>query len=89
MINDQITNANGVSSSELAKFILSRIVKNQNEVEQMEKELDSDERLVSEIVYFFIGTGWIGRNTNGTYSITTKCQNAIERIELDAYGVCN
>ena len=50
MIIDQYTNSGESTAPELAKFILSRFVKNQSGVEQMEKELDSNERLVSEIV---------------------------------------
>jgi hypothetical protein len=89
MINDQVTNTTELSAQELAKFILSRIMKNQDGVEQMKKELDSNERLVSKIVYFFIDTGWVRRNTNGTHAITTKCKNVIDRLELESYGVYN
>ena len=59
MIIDQYTDSGESTAPELAKFILSRFVKNQSGVEQMEKELDSNERLVSEIVCLFINTGWI------------------------------
>jgi hypothetical protein len=44
----------GLSSLELAKFILSRLVRDQDSIDVMAKELDGNERLVSEIVYFFI-----------------------------------
>jgi hypothetical protein len=77
-ISNQVTNTTELTDLELAKFILSRILKNQNGVDQMEKELDSNERLVSEIVYFFIDIGWVRRNINGTYAITTKCKSVIE-----------
>jgi hypothetical protein len=90
LIIDQYTGE--PTAPELAKFILSRIVKNQSGVEQMEKELDSNERLVSEIVYFFIDIGWVRRNINGTYAITTKCKNVIERIETETHinnTICN
>jgi predicted transcriptional regulator len=46
----------------------------------MAEELDNNKRLVSKIIYSFIDIGWIIRNANGTYSITTKCKNIIERI---------
>ena len=49
----------------------------------MAEELDSNERLVSELIYFFIEIGWIRSNTNGTYAITTKYKNIIERIETE------
>jgi predicted transcriptional regulator len=77
MINDQIIN---ISELELAKFILSEIIKNQYCIEKMAEELDNNKRLVSKIIYSFIDIGWIIRNANGTYSITTKCKNIIERI---------
>jgi hypothetical protein len=76
LIIDHYTNS---ESTELAKFILSRIMKNQNDVEQMEKELDNNERLASEFIFFFIDTGWISRNVDGTYAITMKCRNVIEQ----------
>jgi hypothetical protein len=43
------------------------------------EELDRNERLASEFIYFFIDTGWIRHNANGTYRITAKCINVIER----------
>jgi hypothetical protein len=76
LIIDHCTNS---ESTELAKFILSRIMKNQNDVEQMEKELDNNERLASEFIFFFIDTGWISRNVDGTYAITMKCRSVLEQ----------
>jgi hypothetical protein len=46
----------------------------------MAKDLDGNERLVSEIVYFFIDIGWIRRNINGAYTITTKCEDVSKQI---------
>lgn len=76
MIIDHCTKSES-AAPELAKFILSRIVKNRNDVEQMEKEIDNNERL--EFIFFFIDTGWISRNVDGTYAITMKCRNVIEQ----------
>jgi hypothetical protein len=45
----------------------------------MEEELDNNERLASEFIFFFIDTGWISRNVDGTYAITMKCRNVIEQ----------
>jgi hypothetical protein len=70
----------GLSYLELAKFILSRIVRDQDSVDVMAKDLDGNERLVSEIVYFFIDIGWIRRNINGAYTITTKCEDVFKQI---------
>jgi hypothetical protein len=70
----------GLSSLELAKFILSRLVRDQDSIDVMAKELDGNERLVSEIVYFFIDIGWIRRNINGAYTITTKCEDVSKQI---------
>ena len=74
MINDQIINTNELISLELAKFILSKIIKNQDTIEQMSKELDNNGRLVLRILHFFTSVGWAKRNVNGTYAITAKCK---------------
>ena len=68
---------------EHAKFILSGILMNRDTIKKMAEELDSNERLVSELIYFFIEIGWIRRNINGTYAITTKYKNIIGRIETE------
>ena len=74
MINDQITNLSDQTALELAKFILSKIIKNQDTIEQMSKELDNNGRLVLKILHFFTSAGWAKRNVNGTYTITAKCK---------------
>jgi hypothetical protein len=80
MVNEQIINTNELHTLELAKFILSRIVKSRYSIEKMAEELDNNKRLVLKIITSFIDIGWVIRNANGTYSITTKCQNATKRI---------
>lgn len=81
MTNNPITNTGELSALELSKFILSRIVKNEHSIEKMAVELDGNERLVWEIIHFFINTGWITSNRNGTYTITAKYKKVIEQIE--------
>jgi hypothetical protein len=77
MIDEQITNTSELTALELAKFICSKKM-NQHSIKEMAEELDSNKRLVSEIICFFIEIGWIRRNTNGTYVITTKYNNIVE-----------
>ena len=52
------------------KYCLQRHLENPPETVYLSKD-DSNERLVSEMVYFFIDTGWVRRNINGTYAFTT------------------
>ena len=73
----QITNTSELTALELAKFIFSKKM-NQHSIKEMAEELDRSKRLVSEIICFFIETGWIKSNTNGTYAITTKYKNIVE-----------
>ena len=71
------TNTSELTALELAKFIFSKKM-NQHSIKEMAEELDSNKRLISEIIYFFIETGWVRSNTNGTYAITTKYKNIVE-----------
>ena len=75
MIDEQITNTSELTALEIAKFIFSKKM-NQHSIKEMAVELDSNNRLVSHM--FFIETGWIRSNTNGTYAITTKYKNIVE-----------
>lgn len=68
MIDEQITNTNELTALEPAKFIFSKKM-NQHSIKKMAEELDSNKRLLSEIICLFIETGWIRSNTNGTYAI--------------------
>jgi predicted transcriptional regulator of viral defense system len=77
MLNKQITNISELTALELVKFICSKNM-NQHSIKEMVEELDSNKRLVPEIICFFIEIGWIRRNTNGTYVITTKYKNIVE-----------
>lgn len=74
---EQITNTSELTALELVKFICSKKM-NQQSIKEMAEELDSNRSLVSEIICFFIEIGWIRRNTNGTYAITTKYKNIVE-----------
>jgi DNA-binding IclR family transcriptional regulator len=77
MKNDhQIVTTNELIGVEIIKYLLSRLVVDHVGIERMAEELDHDEKLVSEVLDFFIDIGWIRQNTNGTYRITSK---AIER----------
>jgi hypothetical protein len=69
--DEQITNTSELTALEVAKFIFSKKM-DQHSIQEMAEELDSNKRLLSEIICFFIEIGWIRSNTNGTYAITTK-----------------
>ena len=51
MLNKQITNTSELTALELVKFICSKNM-NQHTIKEMAEELDSNKRLVSEIIYF-------------------------------------
>jgi predicted transcriptional regulator len=87
MINDQTVNTNKSTGPKLVKYILSRIVIDQDNIDIMEKELDRNNKLVSEIIRSFIDTDWIRRNVNRTYAITKKCKNIIKQVELESSGM--
>ena len=57
MINGYVTNTSELAGTEITKFILSRIVKNHDNIEEMAEELDSNKRLILEIILSFIDTG--------------------------------
>lgn len=82
-----LANTNKSTGPELVKYILSRIVIDQDNIDIMEKELDRNNKLVSEIIRSFMDTGWIRRNVNGTYAITMKCKNVIKQVELESSGM--
>jgi hypothetical protein len=63
---------------DVAKYLLSKLVKNQDSIERMTEALEYDEKLSSEVLDFFIYARWIRQNTNGTYIITSKGNRRIE-----------
>jgi DNA-binding IclR family transcriptional regulator len=74
----QIVTINELTGLEIAKYLLSRLVKDDDGIKRMAEALDYDEKLVSEVLDFFRDIGWIRQNTNGTYEITTKANKGIE-----------
>jgi predicted ABC-type exoprotein transport system permease subunit len=78
MIDDKITNTSELAGLEVAKLILSRIMKNQYSTEKMGEELDGNEILVLKIIGGFTDTGRIRKNVKGRYAITTKCNHVID-----------
>ena len=57
---------------EVAKYILSKLVKYQDSIERMTEALVYDDKLVSELLDSFIDIGWIRQKTSGAYIITSK-----------------
>jgi hypothetical protein len=86
-LRTNLANTNKSTGPELVKYILSRIVIDQDNIDILEKELDRNNKLVSEIIRSFMETGWIRRNVSGTYAITMKCKNVIKQVELESSGM--
>jgi hypothetical protein len=78
LINDQVARSNELTGLEVAKYLLSKLVRNQDSIERMTEALEYDEKLSSEVLDFFIDARWIRQNTNGTYIITSKGNRRIE-----------
>jgi predicted transcriptional regulator len=72
MISDQTACTCELTALDIVKYILSKLVKNQEDIGRMTKVLDCDYKLASELLVLFIDIGWIKRNTNLTYEITAK-----------------
>jgi hypothetical protein len=81
--NDLLTESCKFTGQEAAKFILSRLVMDQNNIEKMRTDIDNNERLVSEIIDLFRDTEWVRWNGNGTYSITRKCEKVLNNVKFD------
>ena len=77
MINDQIVCSNELTGPDIAKFLLSKLVKDHGGIEKMTEALDCNYDLVSELLEAFIFLGWIKQNSNQTYEITTKGKKII------------
>jgi hypothetical protein len=71
LTNDQVTNTSKLVTFELAKFVLSKIMKNEYCLENGRRALTAM-ILISKIIYFIMDTGWIRNNVTGTYAITTN-----------------
>jgi predicted transcriptional regulator len=83
LINDQIACSNELTGLEVAKYLLSKLVKDHGGIEKMTEALDCDYDLVSELLEFFIDTGWIKQNANQTYEIIKKGKKRIEEVKFD------
>ena len=77
VISDQIACFNELTGLDIAKFLLSKLVKDQDSIEKMTEALDCNYGLVSELLDFFIDIGWIKQTANRTYEITTKGKKII------------
>jgi predicted transcriptional regulator len=77
LINDQIACSNELTGLDIAKFLLSKLVKDHGGIEKMTEALDCNYDLVSELLEAFIFLGWIKQNANQTYEITTKGKKII------------
>jgi hypothetical protein len=64
MINDALTGL------ELAKYILLRLVDNNETIEQVAVDIENDVRFVTRVVKFLKDVGWIKQDINGSYQMT-------------------
>ena len=72
LISDQIACTSELTGLDIVKYLLSKLVKDHGGIERMTNELDCDYGLASELLELFMDMGWIKRNANRTYEITTK-----------------
>lgn len=72
VISDQTASTNELTDLDITKYLLSKLIKDHNGIKRMTQVPYRDERLVSELLEFFRGAGWIKHNTNGTYVVTMK-----------------
>jgi hypothetical protein len=55
---------------ELAKFILLRLVNNNESIEQVAEDFDNDVRFIDGVVKFLKDVGWIVQDSTGGYQMT-------------------
>lgn len=55
---------------ELAKFILLKLVNNNESIEQVAEDFDNDVRFIDGVVKFLKDVGWIVQDSTGSYQMT-------------------
>jgi hypothetical protein len=59
-----------LTGRELAKFILLRLVNNNESIEQVAEDFDNDVRFIDGVVKFLKDVGWIVQDSTGGYQMT-------------------
>jgi predicted transcriptional regulator len=77
VISDQTASTTELTGLDMAKYILSKLVKDRGGIEEMTEVLNGNYDLVSELLEAFTFLGWIKQNANRSYEITTKGKKAI------------
>jgi hypothetical protein len=67
-----------LSSLELAKYVLLRLTNNRDTIKKIAEDLDDDEYFISGVVDFLSEVGWIKKDNNGNYQMTTKRRNGMK-----------
>ena len=55
---------------ELAKYILLRLVDNNESIEQLAEDFDNDVRFIDGVVMFLKDVGWIVQDSTGSFQMT-------------------
>ena len=58
---------NELTGLELAKYILLRLVDNNESIEQLAEDFDNDVRFIDGVVKFLKDVGWIKQDCTGSY----------------------
>jgi predicted methyltransferase len=64
MINDELVGL------ELAKYILLRLVVNNESIKRLAEDFDNDVRFINGVIKFLEDVGWIKRDATGGYEMT-------------------
>ena len=64
LINDQLVGL------ELAKYIVLRLVENNESIEKVSEDFDNDVRFINGVVKFLKDVGWIKQDGTGGYQMT-------------------
>jgi predicted transcriptional regulator len=76
MINDELTGL------ELAKYILLRLVDNNESIEQVAEDFDNDVRFISRVVKFLENTGCLKQNSDSGYQVNDDISSKITCSKL-------
>ena len=61
---------NELTGLELAKYILLRLVDNNESIEQLAEDFDNDVRFIDGVVKFLNDVGWIKQDRTGSYQMS-------------------
>ena len=65
-----MTDSNGLSGLELAKYVLLRLVNNHDSIERIAEDFDGDKKFILGVVDFLTDIKWLTQYENGAYQMT-------------------